>query len=158
MDKPYFPMFVDLSDKEILIVGGGKIALRRIKALLRFASDITVIAPEVEKEVKELADDRKIHLLMRGFCSQDIIEPEGKNWDIVLAATNQHELNENIVTLCRKQRIPVNTADRKEACDFYFPGLVEVDGVIFGISSGGKNPEKVRRAREIIEEKIKKIY
>ena len=67
MEKGYFPMFVDISEMKIIVVGGGTIATRRIKTLLQFASDITVIAPDVTDSLKLLETEGKIFLLHREY-------------------------------------------------------------------------------------------
>lgn len=157
--KPkYFPMFVDISNWRILVVGGGKIAARRINTLSHFASDITVIAPSVEDSVRKLRETGKICLEERHFQEQDISE---KEWDMVLTATDNSQVNEKIVLMCRERNIPVNRSDCKEMCDFYFPSIIESDGVVIGINSGGADPGKVKRMRKEIEAaitQIEKIY
>lgn len=145
MEKAYFPMFVDISHKKIVVAGGGRIAARRVETLGLFASDITVVAPDICAKLRDMGE--KICLVHRRFEARDI-----EDADIVLAAANDHELNESIVNLCRKKGILVNTADDKERCDFYFPGIVQKGEITIGLNSGGKNPEKVKNVRKRIEE------
>ena len=144
----YFPMFIDISKWRILMVGGGKVAARRVESLTHFATDITVIAPEIEETLAQLTSEGKIRVLQRMFDETDLMEQE---WNMVLAATDQPKLNEKIVLLCRERNIPVNRADDKEMCDFFFPSIVEKDGVIIGINSGGEDPGKVKSMRKQIE-------
>lgn len=144
----YFPMFIDISKWRILMVGGGKVAARRVESLTHFATDITVIAPEIEETLAQLKSEGKIRVLQRMFDETDLMEQE---WNMVLAATDQPKLNEKIVLLCRERNIPVNRADDKEMCDFFFPSIVEKDGVIIGINSGGEDPGKVKSMRKQIE-------
>lgn len=70
---------------------------------------------------------------------------------MVLVATNDHELNHAIVKACKKRGVLVNTCDDKSQCDFYFPAVTEVDGIVIGLNSGGKDPKKVREVRKKIE-------
>ena len=144
----YFPKFIDISKWRILMVGGGKVAARRVESLTHFATDITVIAPEIEETLAQLKSEGKIRVLQRMFDETDLMEQE---WNMVLAATDQPKLNEKIVLLCRERNIPVNRADDKEMCDFFFPSIVEKDGVIIGINSGGEDPGKVKSMRKQIE-------
>lgn len=152
MEKAYFPMFVDISEMKIIVVGGGMIATRRIKTLLQFASDITVIAPDVTDSLKLLETEGKICLLHREYQEGDILDA-----DMVLAATDDKELNQKIAQECRKKepesgkRILLSVASDRELCDFYFPSVIKQDDIVVGINSGGKDPGKVKRVREKIE-------
>ena len=87
-DKPYFPLFVDLSDRDILFAGGGRIAARRIGALQPFAEHITVVSPEAEDSVQKLAEEGSITWICRSFEASDL---DGR--DIVFAATGDSDLN-----------------------------------------------------------------
>ena len=147
----YFPMFVDISTKRILVIGGGKIAARRVRTLLKFAEHIEVTAPEIcEEEKKEVPQ--------AVWSSRKVLEEDLKDTsdflngaDIVLTATDDRELNQKIVSACRMRKILVNTADDKSLCDFYFPAVTEKDGVVIGMNSGGKSPKTVRKVREYLE-------
>lgn len=149
MEKPYFPMFVDISGKKVLVVGGGRIALRRVKTLLKFGPEILIIAPLVEEELRELEDQGRIRIRQRQYRPEDICGA-----DIVLAATDDQDLNRNIWKSCREQKISVNIADDKSLCDFYFPSVVMTEDVVIGINSGGTDPEKVKEMRRQIEKKV----
>ena len=144
----YFPMFIDISNWRILMVGGGKIAARRVKTLSRFASAITVIAPETQESLEQLEREGKICLLKRAFQDTDILDHE---WNVVFAATDQPKINERVAKMCHDKKIPFNRSDCKEKCDFFFPSIIESDGVVIGINSGGDDPGKVKRMRKRIE-------
>ncbi len=147
----YFPVFADLSGRKIIVIGGGKIALRRVRTLLPFAPVITVIAPRAEEGIRELCSARKIEWIERAYREGD---EDGA--DIVLAATDCRELNRKIAESCREKRIPVNAADKKELCDFYFPGVIRYGDLVIAVGSGGKNHEKVKKMRQDIENWLKK--
>ena len=136
MEKAYFPMFVDISEKEILVVGGGKIAARRIRTLLDFTVHITVITPALDEKLRQYADLEKFRWVQRKYRESDITGSDKP--DIVLAATG--DVNAEIGRLCRSLGICVNVADKKEMCDFYFPSIVKTEEVVIGINSGGANP------------------
>lgn len=152
ISKSYFPMFVDISGMKIVVIGGGKIAARRIRTLLEFASDITVIAPSVNESVKQLEAEEKIFCIHRGYQTGDI-----QGADMVLAATDDKLLNERIVQDCREaerqsgRKILVSAASDKSLCDFYFPSVIMQDDIVVGINSGGKDPGKVKQVRERLE-------
>lgn len=178
----YFPVFIDLSEKEILVVGAGTIAARRIKTLCGFAGHITVAAPEISSEIRALAEQYPITLI-EGIFEEALLEPgkesagesfgvsredsessgpgsagttAGRRADMVLAATNDPGLNRRIASLCRDRGIPVNVCSEKEACDFYFPSVVREGDVIIGINASGRNHSLVKQTRQKLEEFLKK--
>lgn len=147
MGKPYFPLFVDLSEKDILVAGGGTIATRRVESLLEFAGNITVTAPEATGRIMQLSRENKIHWLKDTYHKEML-----DNADLVLAATDDHECNSRIVDDCRKQNIPVNTCHQKDMCDFYFPGIIRRENLVMGFTSGGQNHQKIKEIREKVEQ------
>lgn len=168
--KTYFPMFIDISEKKIVVAGGGRIAQRRVETLLKFADDITVIAPEVTDKIRKRVDEGKVRWIKKAFCrdTEESRPDERKDLpdvkkstadinrlleeaDMVLAATNDTVCNERIVRMCRRRGIPVNASHKKELCDFYFPAVVVKDHVTVGITSGGLSHAQARKVREQIE-------
>ena len=150
MEKPYFPMFVDLNGKKVLTAGGGRIALRRVRTLLRFGARIHVTAPDLCEELAELEDQGRITADRREYRMGD-----AEGYDLVLAATNSRAVNRMIWEECRGRGVTVNVADDKSLCDFYFPSVVMTDDVVIGINSGGTDPGKVKETRREIERIIK---
>ena len=146
MERPYFPMFIDLTDRKIFVAGGGRIARRRIEALVKFGADIHVAAPRVCPEIALLAGEGKIKTVLREYRPSDL-----EGMDFAIAATNDREVNRAVYEECRKRGIPVNVADDKTLCDFYFPALVLTDDVVIGIGSGGESPGRVKEVRQRIE-------
>ena len=145
-EYPWFPMFVDLSRKVALVVGGGRVAARRAQTLSRFCGNITVVAPEIRPEIEALARCHR-----RPFDPADL---EGA--DLVIAATDDPALNAEIAALCRQKNIPVNAASDPALCDFYFPGVAVRDNAVIGVTASGKDhkraAELTRRVREMLEE------
>ena len=128
-NKPYFPMFIDLSDKNIVVVGGGNIATRRVKTLLSFTRNIRVIAPKVTMEMMELSKTGYVELLTRPVKRSDFAMAY-----MVIAATND-----------------------REQCDFYFPGIYMQEGLVVGITASGLDHKKARRIREEIQDALEKV-
>ena len=146
-EELYFPLFVDLTKKSIIVIGAGKIAARRVRSLLPFVGDMKVIAPEISSEITEMAaaSEGALVIEQRPFESSDL---DGA--DMVLAVTNDKELNTRIGTLCNEKKILVNVSHEKELCDFYFPGVVQKDNVVIGITASGKDHSKARNVTEQI--------
>ena len=146
-NKRFFPMFVDLSDKKIVVVGGGNIATRRIKTLLQFTRNITAVAPKTTMELHELGKAGFVNLINRPVKRSDFTMAF-----MVIAATNDWKLNDEIYRVCKEEGIYVNVADDKSKCDFYFPGIYMQDEVVVGITASGLNHKKARRVRVAIQE------
>lgn len=134
-EKPrWFPLFTDLKGKHVIIIGGGKIAGRRIKTLVQFECQVTVIAPQGESWLDKYEKEGLLCWDKKPYTIGDI-----KGADLVLAATNSRELNQKIGEESKGLGIPVNVADCKEECDFYFPGIVISGDLVAGVTAGGKN-------------------
>ncbi len=142
--KPYFPMFIDLTEKKVVVAGAGTIAKRRIRSLLNFTNHLTVIAPEVNKELKSLEAEGLLTILKRKCEMEDFYSA-----DLVIAATNDAQINNAIYDTCRKQGILVNVCSDKQKCDFYFPGIAMKDQVVVGITASGKDH---KRAKALVEQ------
>ncbi len=142
-------MFIDLTDKKILVAGGGTIALRRIRTLLKFRTDIHVIAPELCEELAQMEQEGKITAERREYRAGDISGAQ-----IVLAAADDHAVNRQIWEECRAAGIIVNVADDKKLCDFYFPSVVMTDDIVIGINCGGEDHRKVKETRIRMEKMI----
>ena len=142
--KPYFPMFIDLTEKKVVVAGAGTIAKRRIRSLLNFTNHLTVNAPEVNKELKSLEAEGLLTILKRKCEMEDFYSA-----DLVIAATNDAQINNAIYDTCRKQGILVNVCSNKQKCDFYFPGIAMKDQVVVGITASGKDH---KRAKALVEQ------
>ena len=146
-----FPLYVDLSEKRAVFVGGGTIALRRVRTLLPFAGEIIVYAPEFSPELERFAEDGALTLVRKSYDPADL---DGAH--IVFACTNSAEVNDAVQAECRRRGILVNVCSDRFKCDFYFPGVVQESGLVVGVSAGGKNHRRVRqlcaRIKRLIEE------
>lgn len=149
--KTCFPLFVDLSEKKILVVGAGRIASRRMEALLPFAGQITVIAPEASPRVLKLAGDGCILYLQRPYIEGEI----PRDICLVLAATGDREVNRAVYRECKEKGIPVNVSSQKELCDFYFPGIIQEKNLTVGVTAGGRDHALARRATEYLRQAVK---
>jgi len=139
----YFPFFIDIEGRNILIVGGGNVALRKAEKLLPFGAEITVIAPEICTELEALS----VTLLRRRFTDNDLYGAFA-----VIAATNDRVLNSHIYELSTQLGILVNTVDDPEHCGFYFPAIAHKSNVTIGISTDGTAPAFAGYIREKAEE------
>ena len=145
MKAKRFPLFIDISGRRIVVVGGGDIAVRRINTLLRFGADIKVIAPEFKKE-KVIGD---VIYISKKFEPSDL---DGAF--MAIGATNDRNVNHLIYTVCSDKNILCSIADRKEECNFYFPAVCLSDEISVGVVSDGNNHKLVRKTAEKIRRLI----
>lgn len=150
-DKCFFPMFVDLSDKNIVVVGGGAVAARRAKTLLPFTRNITVVAPKVTAEVHELGKTGQVRLFIRPVKRSDFA-----NAYMVIAATSDRKLNDDIYRVCKEEGIYVNVASDRDKCDFCFPGIYMQDDFVVGITANGLESDRALTLRDEIQRVLDK--
>jgi glutamyl-tRNA reductase len=146
--KPsWFPFFLKVSGKSVLVVGGGKIALRRVKSLLLFDCEVNIIAPAICPELEELAAEYPgiIRILRRAYQAGDCASA-----DIVTAATDAREVNSRIAAECKERGVLVSVADAQAESSFFFPALIVKDHIVAGVSSGGLDHKGASRAAEKI--------
>ncbi|MBQ6636780.1 MAG: bifunctional precorrin-2 dehydrogenase/sirohydrochlorin ferrochelatase [Lachnospiraceae bacterium] len=148
-EYPFFPVFIDLSQKKLIVFGAGKIARRRIAVLSQFTPQLTVIAPDCLAEVGELAACGKIIFLKKAYEEGDL---EGA--DIVFAATNDHDVNNRIYDDCKKRGITVNVSTDRSKSDFYFPGIARKEDIVVGVTASGKDHAGARRVSEKMREML----
>ena len=110
----YFPFYIDIENKNILVVGGGTVALRKIEKLSPFKPSITVVSPKICEEILKF----NVKAIEREFDDNDL-----KGAFCVISATDNEKVNSHIFELCKKKNILVNTVKKKKKCGFIFPAL-----------------------------------
>lgn len=130
-----FPMFIDLKNQDVLVVGAGVVALRKIEQLVKFSPNITVIAPEIHPEIIELSHQYDITISQRHYVLDDCI---GRF--IVIGALDDMEEQEKIYASCMNLKIPVNCVDSPVLCSFIFPALIVEGDLCVGINTAGRAP------------------
>ena len=147
----YFPVFFDLTQQAVLVVGGGEVALRKVLLLERSGAAITLVAPQVHPELEQRAAAGKIKLVVREFVPDDL---DGAR--LVIVATSRRAVNRWIAALSEARNIPVNVVDDREASRFIVPAIIDRDPVLVAISTAGTSPVLARRLRERLEAVIPK--
>ncbi|ANZ22623.1 sirohydrochlorin ferrochelatase [Buchnera aphidicola (Diuraphis noxia)] len=142
----YLPLFLDLTSKNILIVGGGEVAFNKITLLLKANAKVNVIAKDLCTDVENLLHENKITWISREFDSLFL-----KKMFLVIAATNDLKLNQYVFKLCNNRCLFVNVVDDKSKCSFIFPSIIDRSPIIISLSSGGTAPVLLRLLREKIE-------
>lgn len=150
----YFPLYFDLTQKKILIVGGGKIATRRLFVLDGFVGSITIVAPDITDTIREklkkrdpLSGETHIEWIEKKFACEDL-----ENRDLVFAATNDPVQNRAIYEACHEKKIPVNVCSDRNLCDFQFPSIIVNEDTVIGVNASGEDHSRVRQIREQLED------
>lgn len=147
-----YPIFVDLNNQACLMVGGGPVALRKIRLMMSAGAKITVVAPEIcDDLVSEFGDS--IEHQARQFKDSDII-----GYRLITAATNDPMVNRRVSELAQTANIPVNVVDQPELCSFITPSIVDRSPVLIAISTGGDAPVLARMLRTKLEAFIPASY
>jgi precorrin-2 dehydrogenase / sirohydrochlorin ferrochelatase len=142
-ELPHYPIFLNLKDKPVLVVGAGKVALRKTRGLVEAGARVTVVAPEAEAEFETLP----VVMVRRHFRATDL-------GDVVLvfAATNDRMANHRIAIAAKGKGILANIADSAEECDFLVPARVQRENLQIAVSTGGKNPRLSAELRRKLDQ------
>lgn len=149
----FLPIFLNVKDQPCLVVGAGQVAARKIFMLIRANAKVTVISPELSSEVEKLVEQNKISYLKAAFSDGDIT-----NYKVVIAATNNREVNQQVYEQASAKNIPVNVVDTPEMCSFITPSVIDRDPVQIAISTGGSSPVLARLLRSKLETFIPAAY
>ncbi len=142
----YLPIFCRLDNKPVLLVGGGEVAERKARLLLDAGARLTIVAPELDPELAELAANGSIEWLAGEFVPQQLV---GK-W-LVVAATDRREVNALVYQSANQARIFANVVDDPKRSSFIMPSIIDRSPLMVAISSGGKAPVLARLLREKLE-------
>jgi len=149
----FLPIFFDTKQKPCLVIGGGEVAARKVSLLLKAQAMVTVVSPELSRELAEWLDDGKIRHVARDFKDDDIEKPV-----LVIAATDMRSVNARVSELAKARGIPVNVVDDPELCSFITPSIVDRSPVQIAISTGGASPVLARMIRTKLEGCIPAAY
>jgi uroporphyrin-III C-methyltransferase/precorrin-2 dehydrogenase/sirohydrochlorin ferrochelatase len=142
----FLPIFLNIKERDCLVVGGGQIAARKIALLRNAGAKVTVIAPALCEELKLLAISDDINHLQREFSETDVT-----NQLAVIAATNKREINEAVSVAAQSKGLPVNVVDNPDLCSFIMPSIIDRSPVQIAVSTGGASPVLARLLRGRLE-------
>lgn len=154
-----FPFFMNIQEKTIFILGGGKHAVEKVDKMLPYGAKLWIFSDRASEELERLSEEHveQVHILYRKVCETDLDTLPF----CVIAAGDDREENRRISKLCRERRIPVNVVDDQEYCDFIFPSLVLRGNLSVGICTNGASPSTgvllKRKMEEQIPEHIEEI-
>jgi len=149
----FLPIFMNVKGENCLVIGGGKIASRKVFMLLRAGASVSVVSPEFCQDLTIRKDEGEITHLDRIFEDADL---NGKK--IVIAATNNEKVNSHVSQLAKAKGIPVNVVDAPNLCSFIVPSIIDRNPVQIAISTGGASPVLARLLRSRLETFIPAAY
>jgi precorrin-2 dehydrogenase/sirohydrochlorin ferrochelatase len=141
----FYPLFLDLQGREVLVVGGGAVAERKVESLLAAGAVVNLVAPDVTPSLARLT----IRLQRRKFVEADL-----DGMVLVISATDDRAAQEQIAAAARARNIPINTVDQPELCDFIVPAIVRKGDVVLAISTSGRSPALAAALRARLEKVI----
>jgi precorrin-2 dehydrogenase/sirohydrochlorin ferrochelatase len=147
MEGSLYPIFLKLQGRSVLVVGAGKVALNKIRQLLKTGAKLTVIAPKALEEIQILAETMHLVWHNREFRISDV---EGN--EIVIAATGNRKINMQVRDSANEKGIFSNVVDDPELCDFYVPAVISRGQLTIAISSSGLSPAFARKLKEELED------
>jgi precorrin-2 dehydrogenase/sirohydrochlorin ferrochelatase len=139
----YYPIMIDLTGREVLVVGGGSIAGRKITTLLEYGAVVSVVSRELSTELKNLVDSGKVKYLGGEFSMVFL-----KDKFLAFAATDDHELNRRISLAAHAKGMLINAVDQPLDCTFIVPSIIRRGDLIVSVSTSGKSPALAKRIRE----------
>lgn len=144
-----YPVFLKLSKIKVLVVGAGAVGLEKLSFMLKSSPDaqVTVLADCVSKPVRELCEKHSIPIIEKKYKSTDL-----GTYNIVIAATNFKEVNQQIYDDAKKAGKLINVADTPDLCDFYLGSIVTKGALKIAVSTNGKSPTFAKRIREMLED------
>jgi siroheme synthase-like protein len=145
--KPAFPVYLDLSEKKIVVIGGGSAAERRVCALLDFAGEIQVISPQLTDALQKMAQEGEIRWLCQNYEREKILDA-----DMVLACTSDANVNNDAYVAAECLGIMVNSVTDLKKCDFFFPEVSRREDLVVGVFDG-----KQDSANEKLTDGIRRI-
>lgn len=145
----FLPLFLNIRDRHCVIVGGGELALRKATILIKARARLTVIAPQISNSLRELGESHQCQFVEAEFSPAQL-----QKASLVIAATDDQEVNEAVANAANEYNIPVNVVDQPQLCSFIMPSVVDRSPLLIAISSGGTSPVLTRKIKELNESLI----
>jgi precorrin-2 dehydrogenase/sirohydrochlorin ferrochelatase len=149
----YYPVHLDIQNRDCLVVGGGSVGTRKVITLLDCGAKVTVISPVVSPQLRDFATSGSIKLSERRYRSGDL-----DGMFLVIGATDDEELNRQISNDADHLNTLCNIADRPEVCNFILPSIVQRDDLVITISTSGRSPAMAKKLRKTLESQFGEEY
>ncbi|MBU0735427.1 MAG: bifunctional precorrin-2 dehydrogenase/sirohydrochlorin ferrochelatase [Proteobacteria bacterium] len=142
----YYPIFLQIEGMRVLVVGGGNVAQRKVETLLESGASIFIVSKELTPKLKRLVDNGDVR-----FLGEEMKDEFFDDAFIVIAATDDKDLNHKVSMSARRRDLLVNAVDQPEDCNFIVPSVVRRGDLLISISTSGKSPALAKKIRELLE-------
>jgi precorrin-2 dehydrogenase len=142
----FYPAFINLENRPVLVVGGGAVAARKVETLLETGALVTVVSPEITQQLQEYARLKRITFRQRSFRPSDI---DGVS--LVISATDDPATQAEVASIATLKNILVNTVDKPDLCSFIVPAILRRGDITIAISTSGKSPSLAAELRTRVE-------
>ncbi len=146
LSEMHYPLFLDLADRPVVVIGAGSVAARKIRTLLAAKARVTVISPESNATIRRLARSQRVRWVRRPYRRGDL-----RGASLAIAATNDLAVNESVCAEAKRLRVLVNCIAPPSAGNFIVPSHVRRGGISLAISTGGASPAFAKRLRRDLE-------
>jgi precorrin-2 dehydrogenase/sirohydrochlorin ferrochelatase len=150
---PYYPIYIDIEDRNVLIVGGGTVCARKAETMMHYGGRVTIVSPAITDEIAAWERDSALAVRHKTYEEADL---DGAS--IVIASTDDPCVNARVARDCRRRKIPVNVVDVTHLCEFIVPAIIEKGSIQIAISTGGKSPALGRTLKEDLQRSIGPEY
>jgi precorrin-2 dehydrogenase/sirohydrochlorin ferrochelatase len=149
----YYPIHLNIQNRNCLVVGGGGVGTRKVITLLKCRAKVTVVSPVISERLQNLAESAPLTLKPRPYRTADL-----EGMFLVIGATDDEQLNRQISSDAECRNTLCNIADRLEICNFILPSIVQRDDLVITISTSGRSPALAKKLRKTLERKFGEEY
>lgn len=149
----YYPVFLDIAGKPVVVIGGGNIAHVKVVGLLKAGAEVTVVSPELNAEMAALSAQGRFRHFQRDYEPGDL-----EGYTLAFVATDDRSVNSTVADEGKARKVWVNAVDDPPYCDFIMPGIAQKGDLIIAISTSGRSPAMARKMREEIEAFLTEDY
>ncbi|MBI2913798.1 MAG: bifunctional precorrin-2 dehydrogenase/sirohydrochlorin ferrochelatase [Chloroflexi bacterium] len=149
----YYPVFLDIAGKPVVVIGGGEVALRKVEGLLEAGARVTVVSPELHPDLASLIAGGRARHIARGYRAGDL-----EGYTLAFVGTDDRSVNAAVAREGKERGVWVNAVDDPPNCDFIMPGVVRRGDIIVAVSTSGGSPAMARKMREELEAFLTEDY
>jgi precorrin-2 dehydrogenase/sirohydrochlorin ferrochelatase len=149
----YYPIHLDIQNRNCLVVGGGGVGTRKVHNLLTCGARVTVVSPEISSKLRDLSKTESLTLRCRSYRSTDL-----EGMFLVIGATDDETINRQISRDAESRNTLCNIADRPEVCNFILPSIVQRGDLVITISTSGRSPALAKKLRKNLEKQFGPEY
>ncbi len=149
----YFPIYLDMTRRRCLVIGGGAVAERKIAALLEAGAEVTILSPDVTDALAGLSKQNAIRFAARSYQEGDL-----DGFELAFVATDDPQVNAAVYREGRSRGVWINSADDPARCDFILPSVLRRGELTVAVSTGGRSPALARAVREELEHYFTEEY